>query len=101
MGPHKRFSHISLLSRQFFDRYFFVIVTLMDTLIFDADYHKLACGWGGKIVLPLKSHRSKNFNFYFSNVNVFIISNYEPNFIEKLLRESGFSNFRRNRNDAN
>ena len=33
--------------------------------------------------------------FYFSNVIVFMISYFEPNFIEKFLWESGFSNFRR------
>ena len=32
--------------------------------------------------------------FYFSNVIVFMISYFEPNFIEKFLWESGFSNFR-------
>ena len=39
-------------------------------------------------------------NFYFGNVNLFINSYYVPNFIKKLLLESGFSNFRQNRNDV-
>ena len=36
---------------------------------------------------------------YFGNVNLFIFSFFEPNFIEKLLWESGFSKFGQNRND--
>ena len=37
---------------------------------------------------------------YSSNVNVFMFSYFEPNFIEKFLWESGFSNFGQNRNDV-
>ena len=33
------------------------------------------------------------FKFYFSNVNLFMFFYFEPNFIEKFLWESGFSNF--------
>ena len=33
------------------------------------------------------------FKFYFKNVNVFMFFNFEPNFIEKFLWKSGFSNF--------
>ena len=33
------------------------------------------------------------FNFYFSNVIVLTVSNYEPNFMEKFFRESGFPIF--------
>ena len=33
MGPNIRFSHISLYCIKIFDRYFFVIVTLIDTLL--------------------------------------------------------------------
>ena len=33
------------------------------------------------------------FKFYFSNVNLFMFSYFEPNFIEKSFWESGFSNF--------
>ena len=40
---------------------------------------------------PHKSATEKLFSkFYFSSVIVFIIFNYEPNFKEKFLRESGF-----------
>ena len=69
-------------------------------------------GDAGKYDFPLKSHHGKKkknktkqnkktlYNFYFSNVNVFIISYYDSNFIEKFLWESGFSYFCRNWNDA-
>ena len=62
-----------------------------------------------KYDLPLKPHlkkkkkKKKNFtlyDFYFSNVNVFIISYYDSNSIEKLLWKNGFSYFCRNWNDA-
>jgi len=33
------------------------------------------------------------FKFYFRNVNVLMFCYFEPNFTEKFLRESGFSNF--------
>ena len=36
----------------------------------------------------------------FSNLNVFMFSYFEPNFIEKFFWESGFSNFGQNQNDA-
>ena len=38
--------------------------------------------------------------FYFSSVNVFMISSYETNFVEKFLWEIGLSNFCRNQNDT-
>ena len=43
------------------------------------------------------------FNFfkcYFSNVNLFMFSYFESNFIKNFLWESGLSNFGQNRNDA-
>ena len=45
-----------------------------------------------KLITPLKC--------YFSNVNLFIFSFFETNFIEKFLWESGFSKFGQNRNNA-
>ena len=50
----------------------------------------------------MKPHQEKKklHDFYFSNVNVFIISYYDSNSIEKLLWKSGFSYFCRNWNDA-
>ena len=74
IGSNKHFSHISLLSRQFFDWYFLVIVTLMDRFLltkkkstrpFLANY-RISIFDVGKNCLHLKSHRSKNSDFYFS-----------------------------------
>ena len=33
------------------------------------------------------------FKFYFKNVSAFMFLYFEPNFIDKFIRESGFSNF--------
>ena len=89
-GLHHSFSHILLLSCQLFWPALFVIPTLMDTFLLTqktktnkqtnrprrllCNEHKLAF-WEllrENIFFPLKSHRNKISNFYFTIVKVFI-----------------------------
>ena len=46
-----------------------------------------------KLVSTAIFKQNNFFKFYFKNVNVFVLSYFEPNFIEKFNWESGFSNF--------
>ena len=92
-GSHMgHFTVFRLLIASNFWPVLFAMVTLMDTLLLTQKKKKnqvfslISISKHGEVqenVLPLNSYRNKNFNVYFSYVNVFIISYDEPNFIEK------------------